>query len=48
MTKRASEETACKEEIRCAAEQIKKIRKENRTEWNGTKEIRKQRDAPRQ
>jgi len=33
------------EEIQCAAQAIKNLRLESKVEWNGSKEIRKWRDA---
>jgi hypothetical protein len=45
VARRAFEDAARKEEMQCAAETIKNLRKESKTEWDGAKEIRKWRDA---
>ncbi len=45
VARKAFEDAACKEEIECAAESIKKMRDESEKEWDGAKEIRKWRDA---
>ncbi len=47
VARKAFEDTARKEEIHFAAESIKNLRAESKTEWNGAKEIRKWRDAAR-
>jgi hypothetical protein len=41
----AFEDAARKEEMHCTAAAIKNLRLENKTEWDGTKEIRRWRDA---
>ena len=45
VARKAFEDAARKEEIQCAAEAIKNLRSESKTEWDGAKEIRKWRDA---
>ena len=45
VARKAFEDAARKEEMQCAAEQIKKLRAESQAEWDGSKEIRKWRDA---
>ena len=45
VARKAFEDAARKEEIQCAAEAIKNLRLESKTEWDGAKEIRKWRDA---
>lgn len=47
VARRAFEEAARREEMRCAAESIKRLRIESEAEWDGAKEIRKWRDAVR-
>lgn len=47
VARKAFEDAARKEEMHCAAESIKKLRTESKTDWNGAKEIRKWRDAER-
>jgi hypothetical protein len=47
VARKAFEEAARKEEMRSAAESIKKMRMESVAEWDGAKEIRKWRDAAR-
>ena len=45
VARKAFEDAARKEEIQCAAESIKSLRIESKAEWNGSREIRKWRDA---
>lgn len=45
VAREAFEEVARREEMKCAAESIKKLRAESKIEWNGAGEIRKWRDA---
>jgi hypothetical protein len=45
VARKAFEDAARKEEKQCAAEAIKKLRLESKTEWDGAKEIRKWRDS---
>ncbi len=45
IAREAFEETARREEMKCAAESIKKLRAESNAEWNGAGEIRKWRDT---
>lgn|GEM_PF-213088 len=45
VARKAFEDAARKEEIQRAAESIKNLRTESKTEWDGAKEIRKWRDA---
>lgn len=45
VAREAFEEAARREEMKCAAQSIKKLRAESKTEWNGAGEIRKWRDA---
>ena len=46
VARKAFEDAARREEMQCAAETIKNLRKESSaTEWDGAKEIRKWRDA---
>jgi hypothetical protein len=45
IARKAFEEAARKEEIQYAAAAIDKLRVESKIKWNGTKEIRKWRDA---
>jgi len=47
VARRAFEDVTRREEMQCAAESIKKLRAESKTEWDGAKEIRKWRDAAR-
>ncbi len=47
VARKAFEETACKEEVQCAANSIKKLRAESGVDWDGAKEIRRWRDAAR-
>ncbi len=47
VARKAFEEAARREETRCAAAAIDKLRTESKIEWNGAKEIRKWRDAER-
>jgi hypothetical protein len=45
VARKAFEEAARKQEMQCAAESIKKLRIESKSDWNGAEEIRKWRDA---
>ena len=45
VARKAFEEAARREEIACAATAIDKLRIESKIKWDGTKEIRKWRDA---
>ncbi len=45
VARKAFEEAARREEIRCAAAAIDRLRNESNIEWDGAKEIRKWRDA---
>jgi len=45
VARKAFEEAARREEIQCAAAAIDKLRVESKIKWDGTKEIRKWRDA---
>jgi hypothetical protein len=45
VARKAFEDAARREGIRCAADSIKKLRSESEKEWNGAGEIRKWRDA---
>ncbi len=45
VARKAFEEAARREEIQCAAATIDKLRVESKIKWDGTKEIRKWRDA---
>ncbi len=45
VARKAFEDAARKEEMQCAAETIKNLRNESKTEWNGAAEIRKWRDS---
>lgn len=45
VARKAFEDVTRREEIKCAAESIKKLRNESEKEWNGAGEIRKWRDA---
>jgi len=45
VARKAFEEAARREEIACAAAAIDKLRIESKIKWDGTKEIRKWRDA---
>jgi len=45
VARKAFEDTARKEERQFAAQVIKNLRLESKVEWNGSKEIRKWRDA---
>jgi hypothetical protein len=45
VARKAFEDAALKEEIQCAAAAIDKLRVESKIKWDGTKEIRKWRDA---
>jgi hypothetical protein len=45
VARKAFEEAARKEEIQCATAAMDKLRVESKIKWDGTKEIRKWRDA---
>ena len=45
VARKAFEDAAQRAEIQCAAESIKKLRAESKSDWAGAKEIRKWRDA---
>ena len=45
VARKAFEDAARKEEMQCAAQAIKNLRLESKTQWDGAKEIRKWRDA---
>jgi hypothetical protein len=47
VARRAFEDTASREEMRIAADTIKRLRLEGQAQWNGAKEIRRWRDAAR-
>ncbi len=47
IARKAFEEAARREEMQCAAAAIDKLRVESKIKWDGTKEIRKWRDAER-
>jgi hypothetical protein len=45
VARKAFEDAALREEMQCAAEAIKNLRTESKIKWNGSKQIRKWRDA---
>jgi len=45
IARKAFEDAAHQEEMKCAAQKIKKMRAESEDNWNGAEEIRKWRDA---
>jgi hypothetical protein len=47
VARKAFEDAARREEIKCAATAIDELRVESKIKWNGAKEIRKWRDAER-
>jgi predicted alpha/beta-fold hydrolase len=47
VARRAFEEMVSREEMRVAADTIKRLRMESQTQWDGAKEIRRWRDAAR-